>query len=232
MTLFPVASRDEIAQITARALLEVKAVHLSPAEPFTYTSGLKSPVYVDCRKLIAFPRVRSVLMDLALATLAREAGLEAFDAVAGGETAGIPFAAWVADRLGLPMQYVRKKPKGFGRLAQIEGDLHEGQRVLLVEDLATDGGSKLKFADALRAAGAQVSHCFVVFHHDVFPASSDLLKENGLAIHALARWADVIAVARQSDALDAAGLDEVAAFLADPLAWSAARGGIAALQTG
>lgn len=229
MTLFPVASRDEIAEITARALLEVGAVHLSPREPFTYTSGLKSPVYVDCRKLIAFPRVRTVLIDLALATMAREAGLEAFDAVAGGETAGIPFAAWIADRLALPMQYVRKKPKGFGRLAQIEGDLKEGQRVLLVEDLATDGGSKIKFAEALRTAGASVSHCFVIFHHDVFPASSARLAEGGLAIHALAHWADIIKVARGGALLDTAGLDEVDAFLAAPFAWSAAHGGIAEL---
>lgn len=229
MTLFPVAGRDEIAKITAGALLEVGAVHLSPSEPFTYTSGLKSPVYVDCRKLIAFPRVRTVLIDLALTTMAREAGLEAFDAVAGGETAGIPFAAWIADRLALPMQYVRKKPKGFGRLAQIEGDLKEGQRVLLVEDLATDGGSKLKFAEALRQAGAEVSHCFVVFHHDVFPASTERLDKEGLAIHALARWADVLAVARVRGTLDPAALQEVDTFLEDPLAWSGARGGIASL---
>jgi len=226
MTMFPVAGRDEIAAIAAGALLEVGAVHLSPDEPFTYTSGLKSPVYVDCRKLIAFPRVRTVLMDLALTTLAREAGLEAFDAVAGGETAGIPFAAWIADRLGLPMQYVRKAPKGFGRLAQIEGDLREGQRVLLVEDLATDGGSKLKFAEALRKAGAEVSHCFVVFHHDVFPASSERLREGGLAIHALAHWADVLKVARDKKVLDPQALEEVATFLDAPLAWSGARGGI------
>ena len=226
MTTFPVASRDEIAAITARALLEVKAVHLSPDEPYTYTSGLKSPVYVDCRKPIAFPRVRSVLVDLAVATLAREAGLEAFDAVAGGETAGIPYAAWISDRLGLPMQYVRKKPKGFGRLAQIEGDLVAGQRVLLVEDLATDGGSKLRFVEALRDAGAKVHHCFVVFHHDVFPDSVDRLAEHGIALHALARWRDVLSVARTRASFDPVALEEVGRFLADPLRWSGERGGI------
>lgn len=230
MTLFPTATAQEIATITARALIEVGAVHLSPQEPFTYTSGLKSPVYVDCRKLIAFPRTRTVLTDLALATMAREAGLEAFDAIAGGETAGIPFAAWIADRLALPMQYVRKKPKGFGRLAQIEGDLTPGQRILLVEDLATDGGSKLKFAAALRAAGAQVKHCFVVFHHDVFPESRDRLAADDLAIHALARWQDVLAVARAGRHFDTAAVDEVDEFLKAPLAWSGARGGIDALS--
>ena len=82
-----------------------------------------------------------------------EKQVDAFDSVAGGETAGIPFAAWFAERMGLPMQYVRKKPKGFGRDAQIEGQLKEGDRVLLVEDLATDGGSKIVFVDALRKPG-------------------------------------------------------------------------------
>ena len=94
-------------------------------------------------------------MDFACAKLLRDAGFARFDAVAGGETAGIPFAAWIAERMGLPMLYVRKKPKGFGRDAQIEGALAEGARVLLVEDLTTDGGSKLRFAEAIRAAGGE-----------------------------------------------------------------------------
>ena len=126
MTAATILPREDVARITARALLEVQAVHLRPEEPFTYPSGLKSPVYVDCRKLIAYPRLRATLMQLAVGSLARDVGLERFDAVAGGETAGIPFAAWISDRLALPMQYVRKKPKGFGRNAQIEGEVVEG----------------------------------------------------------------------------------------------------------
>ncbi|MEM8663621.1 MAG: orotate phosphoribosyltransferase, partial [Pseudomonadota bacterium] len=165
--IVPSHSAAEAAAITARALVEVEAVAIRPDEPFTYTSGLKSPVYVDCRKLITFPRLRAILMDLAVEAVFRDVGLEAFDAVAGGETAGIPFAAWMSERMLLPMLYVRKKPKGFGRNAQIEGELAEGQRVLLVEDLATDGGTKLKFAAALRDAGAVVEHSIVVFHHDI-----------------------------------------------------------------
>ena len=134
-----------IAELTARMLLEVKAVHFRADEPYKFTSGLASPVYTDCRKLISFPHVRNTLMDFAVATILSEVGFAAIDSVAGGETAGIPFAAWIADRMSLPMQYVRKKPKGFGRNALIEGDFREGARTLLVEDLATDGGSKLKF---------------------------------------------------------------------------------------
>ena len=129
--------REEIARLTARALLEIKAVHFNAETPFTLASGLPSPTYIDCRKLISYPRIRSTLMDFLSVTILRDAGFEAFDNIAGGETAGIPFAALVAERLALPMTYVRKKPKGYGRNARIEGAMTEGQRVLLVEDLTT-----------------------------------------------------------------------------------------------
>ena len=129
------ADRTFIAETTAKMLLEVKAVLFWDEKPFIFTSGWASPVYIDCRKLIFYPRIRAQLVDFAVATLQRDAGFEQFDVVAGGETAGIPYAAWIADRLGLAMQYVRKKPKGFGRNAQIEGDVHESRRVNL-SDLA------------------------------------------------------------------------------------------------
>ena len=145
-----------IAELTAKLLLEVDAVRFMGDRPFIFTSGWASPVYTDCRRLITFPRVRTTLIDFATATIMREVGFEQFDAVAGGETAGIPFAAWMADRLGLPMLYVRKQPKGFGRNNQIEGHLVEGQRVLLVEDMTSDGRSKVNFCAALRQAGAKV----------------------------------------------------------------------------
>ena len=145
MTRTPTVDTAVIGRQVARMLLEIEAVHFRSEPPYKLTSGLASPVYIDCRKLISYPRIRSACMDHACAVLADAAGFERFDAVAGGETAGIPFAAWIAERLGLPMQYVRKKPKGFGRDAQIEGNLKEGEKVLLVEDLATDGGSKINF---------------------------------------------------------------------------------------
>ena len=148
-----------MADLAARMLLEIEAVHFRADEPYRLTSGLASPVYIDCRKLISFPRIRSALMDFATATILREAGFEQFDSVAGGETAGIPFAAWISERMGLPMQYIRKKPKGFGRNAQIEGEMPEGSRVLLVEDLTTDGGSKIKFAEAIRDCRGRDQPC-------------------------------------------------------------------------
>jgi orotate phosphoribosyltransferase len=144
-------------------------VHFNAATPFTLASGLPSPTYIDCRKLISYPRIRSTLMDFLAVTVMREAGFEAFDNIAGGETAGIPFAALVAERLALPMTYVRKKPKGYGRNARIEGAMTEGQRVLLVEDLTTDGGSKLSFVDAIRETGATCGHTAVIFYYGIFP---------------------------------------------------------------
>ncbi len=216
----------EMARLTARMLWEVEAVHFRRGEPYKFTSGLASPVYIDCRKLISYPRIRGALMDFACAKLMRDAGFEAFDAVAGGETAGIPFAAWIAERLALPMLYVRKKPKGFGRDAQIEGAMAEGARVLLVEDLATDGGSKIRFAEAVRAAGGVVAHTSVVFFYGIFPQSERVLAEHGLTLHYLATWRDVLAEARAAGRFDAGTLREVEAFLDAPLDWSAANGGV------
>jgi orotate phosphoribosyltransferase len=216
-----------ISELTAKMLLEVEAVRFMTDKPFIFTSGWASPVYTDCRRLISFPRVRDTLMDFGVSTVLRDIGFDAFDAVAGGETAGIPFAAWMADRLSLPMQYVRKKPKGFGRNAQIEGHLVDGQRVLLVEDLTSDGRSKINFCKALREAGAKVEHVFVLFYYDIFPEAPKILADLGVTLHALATWWDVLAVAKESRKFDATMLAEVEAFMRNPSAWSQAHGGVA-----
>jgi len=142
-----------MAALMAKMLWEIKAVHFRADQPYKLSSGMMSPVYIDCRKLISYPRIRSAVMDFAAATILSEAGFEQFDCVAGGETAGIPFAAFLSERLSLPMIYVRKAPKGHGRNAQIEGEMKEGARVLVIEDLTTAGGSMFTFIDAIRAAG-------------------------------------------------------------------------------
>ena len=221
------AERTRIASATARLLLDIEAVHFNGETPFIFTSGWASPVYIDCRKIIAFPRARAAVVDFAVETLQRECGFEAFDVVVGGETAGIPFAAWMSDRLGLPMQYVRKKPKGFGRNAQIEGVVRENDRALLVEDLTTDGRSKVNFCQALRTAGQTVTDAFVVFHYGIFPHSLKTMAEIGVRLHALATWWDVLAEARAGGHFDAHTLAEVEKFLNNPVDWSAAHGGTA-----
>ena len=221
--------KELISELTAKMLLEVTAVHFDADKPFIFTSGWASPVYIDCRKLISYPRLRQTLIDFGASTILRDIGFEQFDTVAGGETAGIPFAAWIADRLMLPMQYVRKKPKGFGRDAQIEGHLVEGQRTLLVEDLTTDGRSKVNFCQALRNAGATVNHVFVIFHYAIFPEGEKIMSNIGVSLHTLATWWDVLAVAKQGRYFDTRTLDEVEKFMHDPVGWSVSHGGVAAL---
>ena len=211
--------------IVARVLLEIGAVLMRPADPFILTSGRASPVYVDCRKVIGFPRARSLITQHAVEAIWREIGVESLDVIAGGETAGIPYAAWIADKLGLPMAYIRKKPKGFGRNAQIEGVLTEGARTLLVEDLATDGGSKLNFINAIRTAGGKVGHALVVFHYGIFPQALDDLKAQGVNLIGLATWWDVLQAAGDLGHLNAEEAKDVRSFLENPEAWSAAHGG-------
>lgn len=232
ITLIEEAEKLELQKITpkriaheaASCLIETKSVLFNSLEPFTLKSGRKSPVYVDCRRLISFVRERSLLMDFGARMLRENIGLENFDLLAGGETAGIPYAAFLAERLQKPMIYVRKEPKGYGRMAQIEGYLPEPQndmpkRVVLIEDLQTDGGSKKIFVDALRAAGSEVKHAFVVFHYGIFPASESNMKDMGLTLHALATWWDVLAVAKKTDYFSQETLHSVESFLHDPIAW-------------
>ena len=227
-TTFP--DKEVISELTAKMLIEVEAVRFSSDEPFKFTSGWASPVYIDCRKLISYPRVRQTLMDFAASVIARNIGFESIDSVCGGETAGIPFAAWISDRLMLPMQYVRKKAKGFGRNAQIEGDFDDGARILLVEDLTTDGNSKIKFCEALRQAGATVDHTFVVFYYDIFPHTREALDKIGLEMHSLATWWDVLKVAKKNNYFDTKSIGEVEKFLNQPMEWSAAHGGASSLS--
>jgi orotate phosphoribosyltransferase len=210
-----------IAKQSAQILLDTKSVLFNSREPFTFTSGRISPVYVDCRRLISFPKERGTLMDFGAQILKKEC--PDLDYCAGGETAGIPYAAFMSERLNLPMLYVRKKPKGFGRMAQIEGVMDEsGKKVVLIEDLQTDGGSKKVFIDALREAGAVVEHSFVVFHYGIFQASEDNMKAMGVKLHALTTWWDVLAVAREKKYFDEETLNSVESFLKAPDVWAEA----------
>ncbi len=209
----------EIARLSAAMLLEIGAVDFRPDAPFTLASGLPSPTYVDCRKLISYPRIRSALMDFMAVTVMRNVGLEAFDNIAGGETAGIPFAALVAERMALPMSYVRKTAKGYGRNARIEGVMTKGQNVLLVEDLTTDGGSKISFVEAIRETGATCAHTAVIFFYDIFPETRENLAAHGVTLHHLCSWWDVLERARETEGFARETLDEVERFLKDPRAW-------------
>jgi len=209
----------------AELLLDIEAIHYWSDKPFIYTSGWAGPVYIDCRKLISTPRQRREIIQLAAEEMDRTIGRDRFDVVAGGETAGIPFAALIADYFYAPMIYVRKQPKGFGRLSQIEGSLDPGQRVVLVEDLTTDGKSKINFCKALTQAGAVVEHAVVVFYYGVYPDAEANLAQAGVVLHALTDWKTTLDVAERRGYFDAAQVKVVREFLADPAGWSKAHGG-------
>ncbi len=210
---------------TAKILLDIGAVNFRPQDPYMLTSGWASPVYIDCRRLISFTEERRKVIGMAVAMLEKRKGLDAFDMVAGGETAGISYAAWISELMSLPMLYVRKKPKGFGRNARIEGHVNKGNRVLLAEDLATDGASKISFVEALRSAGAEVTDTFVVFFYDAFPGAAETLEKAGITMHFLANWQDVLMVAEEGRYFPEEAIEDVRTFLNDPVSWSASRGG-------
>lgn len=229
MTQMTFTDRAVMAELVAKMLWEIKAVHFSADKPYKFASGMASPVYIDCRKLISYPRIRSTVMDFAASIIVRNAGFEQFDCVAGGETAGIPFAAFLAERLDLPMIYVRKQPKGHGRNAQIEGDMKDGARVLVIEDLTTAGGSMFTFIDAIRAAGGIVDHGMALFYYGIFPEAEERFANRNVRLHHIATWRDVLAVAKEQKLFDEKTLEEVEAFLNAPLAWSGCNGGISEL---
>lgn len=217
--------RKEMARDAAAALIETASILFNADEPFTLKSGKKSPVYIDCRRLISFVKERNVLMNHAARLIASDIGVEHIDIMAGGETAGIPYGAYISDRLNKPMIYVRKEPKGYGRMAQIEGfmpeknDKGEEPNVILIEDLQTDGGSKKIFIDALREAGAAVDHAFVLFHYGIFDASKKNMDDLGINLHALTTWWDVLAIAKHKKYFDDNTLESVESFLNDPIRW-------------
>lgn len=210
----------DVARDAAQVLLETNSVLLNTAEPFTLTSGRKSPVYVDCRRLISFPKERTRLMDYGADILKDHIGEDQIDILAGGETAGIPYAAFLAERLNKPMVYVRKKPKGFGRNAQIEGHIEDNSpKTVLIEDLQTDGGSKEVFIQALRNAGAEIEHTFVIFHYGIFDKSIENMESLGLTLHSLTDWWHVLEVAKHQNLLKPDEIDDVESFLNAPDSW-------------
>ena len=214
------------AAMAARMILEAGAVKYSAERPYFLSSGWASPVYIDVQRLISFPRIRAAMMDLASETILANAGFEQFDTVAGVEPSGIAYAAWIAERLSLPLQYVHRRPRGFGREAQIAGTLRAGARVLLVDDISTDGRSKIELASALRAMEARVDHVLVLFFYDVFAEARMLLSELKLELHHLATWRDIVGQATHSGFLPAAAVADVERFIADPARWSLEHGGI------
>ena len=204
----------------AACLLEVGAVRLRPLEPFTWASGLKSPIYCDNRQLLGFPDQR----DQAVETLAARARQLKPTLIAGAATAGIAWAALVADRLGLPMAYVRPEPKKHGMGRQVEGPDAGGHRAVLIEDLISTGGSSLRCVEALRAEGAEVAAVLALFSYGLPQAEAAFIGA-GLPLEVLASFEALAEEARDRGILDTAGSEALRDWRSDTVAWSRARGG-------
>jgi orotate phosphoribosyltransferase len=216
---------NHIAAETAKILIETKSILFNTEQPFTYTSGRVGPVYIDCRRLISFPKERKILMNHGAELLKTNIGLDKIDVLAGGETAGIPYAAFLSQLLDLPMTYIRKKPKGVGRLSQIEGVFEEGQRTVLIEDLQNYGQSSGIFIEAIRQAGGVINDLFVLFQYGISDIPAQNMKNLGIEVHTLTNWWSALETAKQNNYFDAKTLSEVEAFLNDPVAWSVKNGG-------
>jgi len=188
------------AKEIASSLLAIGAVHLRPDQPFTWTSGIKSPIYCDNRITMSYPSVRRQISQ-AFAELIREKYPEA-QVVAGTATAGIPHAAWVAELLDLPMIYVRDKAKGHGRQNQIEGALAAGQKVVVIEDLISTGGSSLKAAQAVQAEGGEVLGVAAIFSYQ-FPDAEALFANAGIPCTTISHYTALLEAAREQGTITA-----------------------------
>ena len=214
---------SEVSLRIAEMLLKTEAIQVYTDRPFVFVSGRISPVYIDCRKILSFSEEREYIVTQLASKAATDIGLANIDVVAGGETAGIPYASFVSHLIKKPMIYIRKQPKGYGGTKQIEGILEAGKRVLLVEDLITDGLSKLRFNIGIRGAGAKMTHCLCIFDY----ASERLnqhegkenLAKNGIGLHVLANWDDVLDTGLSKSYFSEEASTQIVDFLKDPENW-------------
>ena len=181
-------SRQKIANI----LLSIGCVNINFKNKFILTSGKKSPVYVDCRKLVSFPKEREIIINEMSKQIKDFYKGEII--VAGGETAGIPYSSFISQKLKLPMVYIRKQPKGFGKGKLIEGEFRKRSKSILIEDMATDGGSKIHFINSMRKAHLSVRDIFVVFFYDIYPSAKENMKKMRVNLNYLASWKDILEV--------------------------------------
>ena len=216
-----VETETKDAMAVARALLEIRAPRFYQGTPYRFTSGILSPVYMDCRRLMSFPGPRETVMRIA-EKYVREQGT-VFDCVAGGETAGIPYAAFLAQMLVAPMIYIRKKPKDFGTRQQIEGEMPTGARVLLVEDLMSDAGSKVNFTSAIEAAGGKVGLLMVIYAYG-FAKAAQRLEQMGLACHPLTTCRVLAGEAQKTGYFSKDQVATIFEFLEDPEGWAGKHG--------
>ena len=201
-----------ISEKAAEILIDLKCISFSPKKQFKLTSGKKSPVYCDCRRIISFPEERKKLIDFGISKLKEKSKFKKISNIAGGESAGIPFAAFIAQKLNLPMTYIRKEKKKFGKNSQIEGLLSQKDNVLLAEDLMTDGGSKMNFLDAIDKLGANIIGIFVIFNYGIIK-DYYLFKKKKIDVISLTNWDNDLSVASRRNILKNEEVKIIESFL-------------------
>lgn len=199
----------------AEALLQIEAVTLSPENPYTWSSGMKSPIYCDNRLTLSYPDVRNLIID-ALVEAVRPLDV---DVIAGTATAGIPHATLVADQLGLPLVYVRSSAKGHGKGNQIEGRFEPGARVVVIEDLLSTGASSIEAAKAIQAAGGEVVKIQAIFSYSLSRLHINLL-DSGFTAHALITLLDVLDVAVKKRIISKEEVASLRDWRNNPTGWS------------
>ena len=213
-------TRSERSRITAKILIDIGAVNFSLLTPFRLSSGFLSPSYIDCRKIIAYPLAFKSITDMMIDTIKSDMVSQSPNYIIGGETAGIPFGAAIAEKMGLPLSYVRKKAKDYGKNKLIEGDIFKEKNSLLVEDLMTDGKSKINFVENIRSHGIKCDLSLVVFKYNIFNEADISMKRNNIKVHHLTDWEDVYNQMRFTNTFDSSILLEIRKFLDDPVSWS------------
>ena len=208
-----------LESLVAEKLLKIKAVKLQPANPFTWASGWKSPIYNDNRKTLSYPVVRSFIK-LELARVISEK-FENVDAIAGVATGAIAQGALVADLLGLPFVYIRSTPKDHGLENLIEGELKPGSKVVIIEDLVSTGGSSLKAVEAIRNAGAEVIGMVAIFTYQ-FPVAEQNFKDAGVNLLTLSNYTAMLDAALKIDYIKPSALETLKQWREDPENWTPA----------
>ncbi|WP_134756155.1 orotate phosphoribosyltransferase [Paenibacillus athensensis] len=204
---------ETIAGKIAASLLEIGAVSLRPQQPFTWTSGLKSPIYCDNRLTMSYPHIRELIAD-GFASLIRERYPDA-EVIAGTATAGIPHAAWVSQKLGLPMIYIRDKAKGHGKENLIEGSVKPGQKVVVIEDLISTGGSSIKAALAVKDAGAEPLGVLAIFSYQLDKAT-DAFQAAGVPLATLSNYGALLEVAVENGTIQESDLAQLRSWRDNP----------------
>lgn len=207
-----------IAKHTAQMLLKIGGVTFRFDPPYIYTSGIKAPIYIDNRLIVSYPDIRKTIINYYIELMKKEIGLENIDYISATATAALPHGAWIADRLNIPMVYVKPTTKSYGKQTKLDGYLKKGSRVVVIEDLISTATSAVGNTQTIRELGGIVKYCVATINYDT-EKSRQILKENKLKLFALATAKEVVEEATLSKYINPSQQKDVREWFADPIHW-------------